>query len=1091
MVRTEIMTEERFVFPEDNGLNLQELGQAQPRRLLNESYYHPQYQFPAKESDYTTSTHSRPRYKSGDSGIEMGAVKLQTKNGPSVEFRRERERALSNTSTETLIRRLIAKEYEAKEGRKLLRTAISQLEALQRRAATAEEARKNLESGQTIRGLKTAESLLDAQGEAARAKHELGLYRFQLEQAQREIRNKQHAVRAAESERDNAEKVAVEARELARQLNDERLVILAREEGRRLGYEEGMRQGRILALTGEEGTLRRKHIAELPHQTPLGSGAAFIEEYDGNTDAEEARTPYRTPDLSRGGNPGETRRHRRESRERGRSTRGSSTQTSQSQPGSAMPTRTSTPAGDAVRRELDATKERMEEMAQRETKLQETIRQWELREANRAREAELEKAKMKEAQLEREKREIQEKEEARRREMENILEREREKERELERERNEERRVREERERELEREREKVRELERERERERERESNSSMSQHNSVRSGRLPYLRMPQPPPIVEVEPPSEPAVETPPLRVPPPRMPPPPIKIPHQQVQPYPYPRGHRRQPSSPETTQSASSITTGTVSNLDIITFPTSTTRGGEGDWQRTNLSDIPEVPSIRSHSRSATASDAPSPAPTWLTNPPPDFTKITNRGGPDVDQWRRNTSNDPPDAGETSPNTPTARDRLSPSFQARGRTNERLPYGQQPRASSGSTIEIRVEPPSRPPSSAGVREEAAGFLSPNSAPLALVPEEPPAETGPVIPDMMDFDNDTDLRNFPPPGFVPFATPKHPSASEPGSSGSLREDQARGPGRSNRLGSSIYANFTPPVQPGGLPASHTSARQAPSAKPSIYANTPVAQGQYSTSPASRPQIYAPSSPSVSGSRPLQGDPSSLYGSRSEARSQIYAPPGTSSSGASQTPRQIYAPTPPSLAGTRPLQSDPSRIYASNSKRDIAAVPRQIYAHTSPAQSPMSLGAASRSRPVIPPPPSGVSQSQIYAPVIPPSSSTMSRIYAPASPSTVPAPLGPVRSGPVIPPPPGSMTPRGRNVHLNATPASFHPPPHGAGTGTATPRARFHGLDQDDGEDQDEETRWNTQANRVFGGSPNRLSHPPLPIPPPGMKR
>ncbi|KAF8064286.1 hypothetical protein FPV67DRAFT_1451493 [Lyophyllum atratum] len=1089
------MPDDRFFFPEDNGLNLQERGQADSERPLNESYYNSQYQFPHKEPVYTYNPNSQPDYKSGQPRTNMGATKTALKKGPSAQYRRERERVLSNTPVETLVQRLITQEYEAKEGRKLLHTAITQLKGLQRRANTAEEARQTLETGHTIKGLKIAESVMDAQVEATRAKHELELYRFQLETAQREIQNKQQLVKSIEIERDEAERSATKARALARQLNDQRLVTLAREEGRKLGYAEGMRQGRMLALEQEEG-MRRRNIADRPHQTPLGSGQAFIEEYEGDTDMEDRRPahPHQTPDLSRGTNgsqhPSEARRHRRhESRERAqpRVPRGQSSHTPRSQPADSIPTRSSTPAGDSVRQELDAAKERMEETVRREAEQRETIRQWELREAERAQEAERMRVKMKELELEREKREMREKEEARRREMEAVLERERERERELERERDEERRVREEREKELDREREREKELERERdeerriredrekqlhqerqkvrqlehERERDMSSSSTVSQHTSMRSNRLPYLRMPQPPPIVIVEPPSEPATaETPPLRIPPPKGPPPPIMVPNQQTQPYPYPRGHRPQPSSPDTMHSASSITTG-MSNLDIITFPATSGRV-DGDWGH-NLSDIPEVPSIRSHSRTS-ASDAPSPSPTWLTNPPPDFTNTV--GGPDVDHWRRSTVNDPLDSSATSPITPTSRDHLSPSFQPRGRTNERSPYGQnQPRASSGSTVNIIVEPPSRPPSSAGIRDqETAGFLSPNSAPLTLVPEE--QDTRPVIPDMVDPHDNGDLHNFPPRGFVPYKNPSE-TESGTGSSDSRRPDWGRGTGRGARLGTNIYAN--PPSQAGS--------RQAPvttQTAPSIYGPSTRGPAQ-----ALKHQIYGPPSPSSSGSQPLQGDPSRIYGRGPDARNQIYAPP-TSSSAASQTPRQIYGPTSPSLAGARPLQNDPSRIYAAPN-RDNGVPRHQIYAPTPPAQSQMSLGGASRSGPVIPPPPSSSSsQSQIYAPVIP---RPPSRIYAPASPATVNAPLGAVRSGPVIPPPPSNMTPRGRNAYPNATPSSFQP----ALPGTATPRTKFSGIYADPDEDgQDEQTRWNTRVN----SSPNRLSQPPLPIPPPGRR-
>ncbi|KAF5375375.1 hypothetical protein D9615_007928 [Tricholomella constricta] len=1097
---------------EDNGLNLQE--QRESQRPLNESYYFPPYEFPSKGQDHTvydinTNTNSQPQYhKPGEpprsTTATMGGIKPTTttttaaaaataKKGPGGQYRRDRERLLSNTPVETLIQRLITQEYETKESRKLLRSAITQLDALKHRADTAEEARRALEAGQALRGLKVSQSVMDAQEETAKAKQDAEVYRMQLEWAQRELRQNQDVIKTVEQQRDHADKAAAKARALARQLNEERLVAMAREEGHKQGYVEGMQQGRMLAL-GDGGMLRRRQVADRPHQTPLGSGQAFIEEQDEDDDMpppQPSRHP--TPDLPRGviGNGSRRRHESRDGTPRGRSSvpRGlPATHTPRSQPASSIPTRSSTPANDAVRQELDAAKERMEETVRREAEQRETIRQWELREAQREREAERERVKQKEAALEREKEEMRAKEEARQREMQELLEREREKERELERQRNEERHRREEREQELEREREKVRELERQRElehqRERERErdgsSNSSHSQRNSLRSTRLPYLRMPPPPPSIIVEPPHDPPAlefsETPPLRIPPPR--PHPIQVP-QQIQPLPYPRGHRRQPSSPDTSHSDASVTTG-MSNLDIITFPHPTSRGVDGDWERTNLSDIPEVPSIRSHSR-ASVSEAPSP--TWLTNPPTDFTRT---GGPDVDQWRHSTGNDPPDSNATSPATTPVQDLLSPSFQPRGRASERSIYGNQPRGSSGSTVHITVEPPSRPPSSAGIRDtEAAGFLSPNSRPLSLVPDEPPEP--PVIPDMV---------NFPPPGFVPYNTTTISTSDSGSAAGRDDRDHAHGHNRQgSRTGSNIYANFTPPVQFNtNLPFQGTS-RQPPATRTgsSIYANAPLPQGPYSSNtiasqtPRQTPrQIYASSSPSVSGTQALPQHSSRIYSGEHGAatpRTTFYAPP--SSSTASQTPRQstrqIYAPTPPSLSGTQPLQAaDPSRIYANPS---ISKPRHQIYG-------------PSRSGPVIPPPPSIASS--IYGPP------------ASASPSQPSMPLRSSRnsgsvSGPVIPPPPA---PRGMNIYSPSQPPPprplepFIPPPPANLTPRggnnirpdATPRSRFSNVyaepPGDDGVDHDEETMYNTHINKVFGGSPLN-AQPPLPIPPPGNRR
>lgn len=114
--------------------------------------------------------------------------------GPSINYRRDRERALSKLPVETLVERLINEESRSRESRNLLRTAISHLEAATQRAERAEEARKQveeerrtLETNQTIHGLKVTQGIMNAQKETAKAQEEVGLYKLQLQHAEREV----------------------------------------------------------------------------------------------------------------------------------------------------------------------------------------------------------------------------------------------------------------------------------------------------------------------------------------------------------------------------------------------------------------------------------------------------------------------------------------------------------------------------------------------------------------------------------------------------------------------------------------------------------------------------------------------------------------------------------------------------------------------------------------------------------------------------------------------------------------------------------------------------------------------------------------
>ncbi|OAX33349.1 hypothetical protein K503DRAFT_804443, partial [Rhizopogon vinicolor AM-OR11-026] len=165
--------------------------------------------------------------------------------GPNDKFRHERERAHSNAAHRDLIRLLINEEYESRQTRKLLYSALDRLDAESRRADGAEnQLAETLERTRSINEARVA-----AQQEAARAQEELRLYKLQLENAQREIIRAQEVLGVIEAQRDEAEVAAADARSKARRLNEERLIEIAREEGRRLGYEEGIRRGRNMGYT--------------------------------------------------------------------------------------------------------------------------------------------------------------------------------------------------------------------------------------------------------------------------------------------------------------------------------------------------------------------------------------------------------------------------------------------------------------------------------------------------------------------------------------------------------------------------------------------------------------------------------------------------------------------------------------------------------------------------------------------------------------------------------------------------------------------------------------------------------------------------
>lgn len=101
--------------------------------------------------------------------------------------RSQRERVLSNTPSNNLVQMLIAEEQDAKEARRLLRSAVAQLESAAARAATAERRGKALEEEQRVQGAKLTQALVDAQKEAMKAREDVSVYKLQLQNAEREM----------------------------------------------------------------------------------------------------------------------------------------------------------------------------------------------------------------------------------------------------------------------------------------------------------------------------------------------------------------------------------------------------------------------------------------------------------------------------------------------------------------------------------------------------------------------------------------------------------------------------------------------------------------------------------------------------------------------------------------------------------------------------------------------------------------------------------------------------------------------------------------------------------------------------------------
>ncbi|KIM40596.1 hypothetical protein M413DRAFT_164521 [Hebeloma cylindrosporum] len=221
----------------------------------------------------THSTHAGP----SNNVLRRSTTSISTGTGtthsytsaPTQQVRKERERQLANTPRDTLIHLAISKEHEIKEAKHLLTTAILQIESLRDKLAREEQARKVLEEEKRIQGLKTTQAILKAQKESMGALESVGMYKLQIENLQMDLKRARDTVRTVEDERDDADRALVRARSSARQMKEQNVVLQAREEGRRQGFEEGHNQGRMAFAA--EVSANPEPVEEEPKRSPTES----------------------------------------------------------------------------------------------------------------------------------------------------------------------------------------------------------------------------------------------------------------------------------------------------------------------------------------------------------------------------------------------------------------------------------------------------------------------------------------------------------------------------------------------------------------------------------------------------------------------------------------------------------------------------------------------------------------------------------------------------------------------------------------------------------------------------------------------------
>lgn len=154
-------------------------------------------------------------------------------------------------SSSHLLARLIARDDEVREINALLVVTSERLETESNRANSSE--RRALEYFNRLR--QATENRERAEQDLARLREELKLYKLQLENAQKEIFRAQDIINQVSAQKCEAEADAARARTKARKLQEEKMMMIAHEDGRRRGYKEGLTIGRRLGFD-ERTTIR-------------------------------------------------------------------------------------------------------------------------------------------------------------------------------------------------------------------------------------------------------------------------------------------------------------------------------------------------------------------------------------------------------------------------------------------------------------------------------------------------------------------------------------------------------------------------------------------------------------------------------------------------------------------------------------------------------------------------------------------------------------------------------------------------------------------------------------------------------------------
>ncbi|KAH7919799.1 hypothetical protein BV22DRAFT_1050814 [Leucogyrophana mollusca] len=225
--------------------------------------------------------HSHPTdLDSSPSSPSSGSPSYLRPRRQSKSATRHRSHTTTDGSTSHLLARLLARDDEVREVKALLVVTSDRLETESTRANTAE--RRALEYFTRLRSANECRER--AEQDSARLGEELRLYKLQLDNAQKEIFRAQDIINLVSAQKNEAEAEAARARTKARKLQEEKMMMLAREEGRRQGYREGLSIGRRLGY--DEGTRAIQSSGEVRRRSRQQT---LTHTEDDDEDGEEAR----------------------------------------------------------------------------------------------------------------------------------------------------------------------------------------------------------------------------------------------------------------------------------------------------------------------------------------------------------------------------------------------------------------------------------------------------------------------------------------------------------------------------------------------------------------------------------------------------------------------------------------------------------------------------------------------------------------------------------------------------------------------------------------------------------------------------------